>query len=287
MIRLLRREFRSGYPIEWLLAALRGRSQRPAQRSAMAERALAATQRRWMYAALEPGWRRRYAAAFVWFELPGLLVALRQLAGRERTALGHLVETSLWPPVLLAELEAAADLPAAADRLERRWLPVLPGIAGLGQGCRRVGARGMEEQLGNAFFAALPAQPLTPELRRFFAELRTLRNLLTLQRLARWNLRRPDALYPGPWPLDRRLASSDPLRRQQALRQRFGTAVETPEDLERAVLNRLSRDLQRHERQDPRGALLLNALWREQLRLRAAGLRQWAGDEVAAWEASG
>ena len=153
--------------------------------------------------------------------------------------------------------------------------------------CRRQGARGLEQQLDDAFFAALPAQPLAPELRRFFAELHTLRNLLTLQRLARWNLRGALPLYPGGLPVDRRLASDDPLQRQRALRRLFGAAIETPEELERALLARLGQILQRREREDPRGALLLNSLWQLQLQARTAGLRQWGGEALAAWEATG
>jgi len=286
MIRLLR-QMPDGYPVDWLLAALRSRRRLPSRHSAVMEREVLSIERRWIYGGLERRWRRRYAALFFWFELPALLVGLRQLAGREPGALQKLVNISLWPPRLLTELAQIEDLPSAAERLEREWRPVLPGIAGLGQTCRLQGPRGLEQQVDDAFFAALPAQKLAPELRRFFDELRTLRNLLTLQRLARWNLRGALPLYPGGVPVDRRLASDDPLQRQRAMRRLFGAAVDAPEDLERALLERLGQALQRREREDPRGALLLNSLWQMQMQTRRAGLRQWGGEALAAWEAAG
>jgi len=245
---------------------------------------------RWVFGAMNVGFRRMFAPCFLYFELRNLQMILRALAARNQVEFSRLSGQSLLPQKLRLMLQQSGGFDDALAHLDAWLIPVIGGWQPLAATYRAGSTRAVEQQLVDGLLLAMATGSLRTELTGFVAELIDLRNLLTVARYLRWDLAEPPLLAGGS-AISRQLKTAYAARGMDGLQgvlQR--QAVDAGADValfESELLARIGRRLA-HAGRDPLGpAMVLDYLWRRYQLFRSAGLEAWAGDELAAWEQLG
>lgn len=297
MKRLLRDLKNDGYPLDFLLARLRGR--RPLwpkhltnrQREQIDPWMSRQTELYWLYKTMNRTARYQFGLCFLHVELRRLLIALRRLSGRSREGLEQLSEQSLLNQKFLRRLQRAADVADAARLLDSELDHTTCTAPRLEKTLTEQGQRQMEEQLFDTFFRFVVSRACKPAVRCYFAHLIDLRNMLSILKSKRWQLAEwppflaGGSLTPEQWRLLQRPGQE--LRLRQAILRISGSDGFDAESVEHAFLGRVQRRLHRQARAEPEAFLLLDYLWARDLHTRNLGLQRWAGDQLAAWEKIG
>lgn len=286
-----------GYPLDFLLARLRGRRRAWSTATGRHSRQpvdpwpALQSELHWLYKTMPRKTRREFAFCFLYFELQRLLTGLRLLAGRNREGMNRLVEQSLFDRDLLRQLQKVREVNDATRLLDTALSDENGSGLQLEQTLTDQGQRKMEERLIDAFFHEADSRNRRPALRRFFSQLVDLHNLLALLKSRRWQLPEDRPLLPGgtqtpeQWQALQRPGQELKLRR--SIGRISGIEEFEPESVEHAMLGRIQRRLHRQARTQPDPYLVLDYLWSHYLHTRNLGLQRWAGDQLAAWEKLG
>lgn len=278
LMALLSRPAFDGYPDEYLLARLRGRraglsSGRQSQAAAAGITDAGAwdaqrSEFRWVYRQMNAGLRQTFAPLFLWFELRTIILCLRFRRGGERVKAAGLLPASLLAKPLQQALTEDGEPAEVMDALSGLLAAVADQYRGLGDLYRERGGRELEQRLVTLYLERMTDLPLHPLLREFFRALIDMRNLVTLAKQLRWNLREPQAFIRGGELAPERLGQSlgeGSAAGVAALLAAFpgmGTLSTAPLNLEQQLYGWLTGKVRRFGR-DPLGVgLVLDYLWR-------------------------
>jgi len=275
---LLSRPAFAGYPDEYLLARLRGRraglgSERQSQAAAagMTDAEAWDTQRsefRWVYHQMNVGLRQTFAPLFLWFELRTIILCLRLRRGGERGKAAGLLPASLLAKPLQQALTEEGEPAEVMDALSGLLAAVAEPYRGLADLYRQQGGRELEQRLVTLYLERMTDLPLHPLLREFFRGLIDLRNLVTLAKQLRWQLREPQVFIRGGEITPERLGqaleegSAAGLAALLAALPGMGASPAAPLNPEQQLFGWLTGKVRRLGR-DPLGVgLVLDYLWR-------------------------
>jgi hypothetical protein len=290
---LLEQPAGEGYPTEYLLARIRARraslvaarlSPVPAELPGAGGMAATAAREQlraefcWVYRQMSEELRKTFAPLFFWFELRTILLALRFRRGGERGKAERLLSASLLAEPVRRVLTEEGDPARLIDELAGLLATVAGPCRGLGDICRQQGWRDFEQSLANCCLERMAGPPVHPLLREFFRALIDLRNLVTLAKQLRWQLKGPSAFIRGGELALARLEKARDAGTPAGLAALLGslpgmgvlpTAPGNPEPLLLGWLTRKLRALGR----DPLGiGLVLDYLWNCSVEARRLGL---------------
>jgi ATP synthase C subunit len=278
-----------GFPLEYLLARLKGRRRylvddwpavldapeplaavpaapyRPTPGHRSAEEVWQGMQREcaWVYGQLGPQLRARLAPFFLYLELRTLVFAVRHRQSGDTKALALLLARSLLAgPVqrlLTAEPEPARLVARLAEELGE-WAG--PGRS-LAAAYRERGVAGFEERLFSSYLARVTVSRLHPAMAEFFRLLIDGRNVVILAKYRRWRLPGASFIIGGGIRLSRlqQLAAAGEAREEPFPLWGEQLAL-TAGNLETRLLTRLSRLVGRLEREPTGVGCVLAYLWR-------------------------
>jgi hypothetical protein len=293
LIDLLRQPRTEGYPTDFLLARLRGKRQyltdmpgRVTRTSVADSWELLQADYRWLFEAMQPPLRQRYAPCFLYYEVRSVQMLLRAFIGLERSQIERLCQNSLLRQELLKQVclcETIEEVLAVLDG----WLGRL-----LSPGVRLVdlyalsGNRAVEETLTDGLLRHITSGRHNPEVAEFFREQVDFRNLLTAGRYLRWELGEIPLLNGGGEVSRQLIAAagrSDSKRMQQVITE-YVDDVSDIALFESVWLARCGRRLEMAGRDPLGGSLILDYLWRRYQAFRQTGLNFWSGESIGVWE---
>ena len=279
-----------GYPRDYLLSRLRARrrellgDRRTPVEPASAEAPWRAFRREcaWVFRQMDARWRQDFTPLLTYWELPGLVRAIRFIRQGE-----GLTQEALFPDSLIlgrwqrtvSECRDGAEAAAAALAALSEESPALAGLEAI---YRREGGRRFEEELMDRFLVAPGRGRLRGVVGDYFKALVDRRNLLRLAKHQRWGLESP-VLLPGG---ELARTALEALWRQGDLTMSLRCAAAwageaAPEDwrtlsvvLERGLLRRL----RRWGRDPLQAGVVLDYLGRCRLRARNLSLLARAGE---------
>lgn len=209
---LLEQPAGEGYPAEYLLARIRGRRANlvAARLSpvavelpvvggmpATAAREQLRTEFGWVYRQMNEELREIFAPLFFWFEVPTIILGLRFRRGGEQGKATSLLAASLLAAPVQRALTQEGDPAQLIDDLAGLLATVAEPCRGLGSICRQQGWKDFEQGLVTCYLERMTGPPVHPLLREFFRALIDLRNLVTLAKQMRWQLKVPPAFIRG------------------------------------------------------------------------------------------
>jgi vacuolar-type H+-ATPase subunit C/Vma6 len=313
---LLRRERRSGYPAEYLLARIRGRRSRlirdwraplaaatpaeflssPLYQGFVRERSLDGLWRSllreqgWVFGQMEEGLRRALAPYFLYTELRTVLICLRLLQSGKTQQIGEVLAGCLLDERVQAVL-AERDAEAGAAGLEEVLVPLSGAFRGLAAEYREAGLRGLEQRIVRNYLESVLVRTLHPSLRELFVRIIDARNILALYKSLKSGARDRSVFIEGgtvtTGRLQELLERDDLLAVTGMVRLASGIAISAPEptQVEVALYRGITRHLKREGR-DPLGTVVvLEYLWRCSLEVMNLGVL-FAGRVLAREEAA-
>ncbi|MHB8810556.1 MAG: hypothetical protein ACYC9M_11150 [Desulfobulbaceae bacterium] len=209
MQRLLIEAHGPGYPGDYLLSRIQGRSGAltavtgalPA-RTGMTDRddrrywEQAATERFWLFRQLDAELRAALAPLFVFFELGPMATALRYQAGGRPGDADRVLETSMLAPAIRAVLRGREGVAEVLSRLERSLAGSVLSVAGIKESYSEGGLQRCEELLRRRFLMQALAMVRQQDLAFFCRAVVDIRNILVAAKWLRW---RPESV-PAPIP---------------------------------------------------------------------------------------
>jgi len=278
LMALLSRPAFDGYPDEYLLARLKGRwaglgSGRQSKAAAGGMTDADAwdpmhSEFRWVYRQMNERLRLTFAPLFLWFELRTIILCLRFRRGGDRAKAAGLLPASLLAKPLQQALTEEGEPAEVMEALSGLLAAVAEPYRGLADLYRQRGGRELEQRLVTLYLERMTDLPLHPLLREFFRGLIDLRNLVTLAKLLRWQLREPQVFIRGGEITPERLGqaleegSAAGLAALLAALPGMGVPPAAPLNPEQQLFGWLTAKVRRLGR-DPLGVgLVLDYLWR-------------------------
>ncbi len=291
---LLQRLEDRGYPVEYLLSRIRGRRSRlitdwrpliydaaPLDYIASARYQGFARERspeglwrnlvrehRWVYSQMNGRLRTIFQPYFFYAELRTIFICFREMIDQQSGKTGELLEASLLSDEIKRILSASADLPAALAGMERVLSSLSAGFAGLAGAYEDEGLRGVEQRMTNAYLSAVAGSGLHPLMKTFFARLIDSRNIMSLYKCLRLDLKTPPSFISGGLIAEARLrevlAKNELFGVNALISDHFGIKIDAPEPtkVELALYKGLTGFLKKEGREPFGIGLILDYLWR-------------------------
>ncbi len=293
MMELLQKPVDPGYPEEYLLSRIRGRRSGLIRdwkrllfdaslfetttlpktgllkaKSPDAVWANLIREYRWVYGQMNMRLRRIFGPFFLYSELRTLIICLRRLPDRKAGALDELLNRSLLSDEIKEVLFLSTDLPTAVSGIERMFAPLGKTAPGLAAVLEEDGLRGVEQRLVEWYLAETVAAGLDPLLELFFSRLIDARNVMSIYKYLRLEIKTIPPLIPGGTvPKERLLGiakGGDLIEIGKLTEELTGLQVERPDPtlVELALYRGITGWLKKAGR-DPFGvAPILDYLWR-------------------------
>jgi ATP synthase C subunit len=223
---------------------------------------------RWVYVQMNRRLRETFYPFFLYAELRTVFACLRRIKDKKTGALDDLLSNSLLSEAVRDVLLVNTDLKSAVAGIESLFSSFSPGFAGLTGVLETGGLRGVEQRVTERFLAEAAGFVPHPVMKTFFSRLIDARNILSLAKFLRFELKTVPSPIPGGTVSGARLtetARTENLASLEALvNEVTGVRLERPEppQVERALYRGMTRWLRRAGR-DPFGvAPILDYLWR-------------------------
>jgi len=269
---------------DYLYARIRSRRSRleisgSDERSAGGEpRQMLRDQYHWVYRRLNRRLRAQLRPVFEYEELRTVMLALRYLAARDRSALAATVNGSLLNRSLGRAVTGSARVATAVAALERLLAEDYPFCRGLAEIYLKQGPGGLEQALNGGYLRQTVGRVRPPALRLYFRYLVSMRNLLALYKHLHWKLPLPPPLIEGgEIELDRfnRIWAEQDLPGVATLARKLTGRDEDPfqAGLEEMLCRGLAERLRLAGRDPLQIGVLLDYLWRCRMAARNRGLR--------------
>jgi len=279
LVELLRPIRSGGYPIDYLLARLPTRragllTSCPGGGGREARRELD-RELDWFHGQLEPVSRRQLAPVLLFFELPGLLAALRFREAGDRSGVTACLKSSRLHRTIREILGTEGSGPETLKELGRILASLNPSLAGLERFRRERGRAGLEQAIVSGLLSAARREHPAGPIRDFLDQLAARQDLLRQAKAEKW---------PGKVSLAWRTRQIH----DRSQHRFFGQPAweDDPDTLDRRLLAVLARDWRRRSRTGGRLEQLLDYLWTCYLVARDCGVRQLTellgGERVAA-----
>ena len=292
MQRLLIEAHGPGYPGDYLLSRIQGRSGAltgvtgalPAK-TGTAERddsrcwERAATERFWLFRQLDAELRVVLAPLFVFFELGPMATALRYQAGGRPGDADRVLQTSMLAPAIRAVLRGREGVAEVLSRLERSPAGSVLFLAGLRKSYSEGGLQHCEELLRRRFLMQALTMVRQRDLAFFCRAVVDIRNIIVVAKWLRWHPESVPALIPGgqvPLPRTGKMVTAEMLARMvRRWTHGLNPAGDQlrPEFLEPFLHAHLLRRLTRRRREGGVAAACIEYVWRGYFFARECSLR--------------
>ncbi len=223
---------------------------------------------RWVYGQMNARLRTLFGPFFLYSELRTLIICLRRLEDRKAGVLDELLHRSLLSDAMKEVLFLSTDLHAAVLGIERMLAPLGKTASGLTGALEKDGLRGVEQRLIEWYLAETAASGLAPLLRLFFSHLIDARNIMSIYKYVRLEIKTVPPLIPGGTVPEAKLYAiakgGDLIAVGSLTGELTGMPVERPDPtlIELALYRGITVWLRRAGR-DPFGAApILDYLWR-------------------------
>ncbi len=223
---------------------------------------------RWVYGQMNTRLRGIFGPFFLYSELRTLIICLRRLPDRKAGVLDELLNRSLLADELKQVLFLSPDPQTAVSGIERMLAPLGKKAPGLTDALEKDGLRGVEQRLVEWYLAETVASRLDPLLKLFFSRLIDARNVISIYKYLRLEIKTMPPLIPGGTvPVERLLGiakSGDLIEIGSLTEELTGLPVERPDPtlVELALYRGITGWLKKVGR-DPFGvAPILDYLWR-------------------------
>ncbi len=223
---------------------------------------------RWIYARMDSEARRRFAPFFLYAELRTITVALRQGGGAGREESGGLLAESLLADDIKAALLRRDEVMSRVQVIENAFRALSPEFAGLTDVLKEHGLRGVEQKMAQAYLAWASGAGIDPVIRSFFRKVIDARNLLSLFKEIRFDMKiRPRYLGGGNIAEEEYDAVADAGDMNAVLaliRKKLGISIDVPDitKVERALYQGITRRLKSEARDLLGAGVILDYLWR-------------------------
>ena len=233
---------------------------------------------RWVYFQMNNKLRNIFSPFFLYAELRTIFFFLRYRATNEQAKWEQLLSVSLLSQRSKMRLKRGEDIHDAVRIVEELLVSFSSLFRGTGEPFIKEGLRGMERWLTNRYLEHAVTVRNHPVIKRFFVRTIDSRNLLTLYKRLRWDLKGEVDFVRGGSISVRKLRAADEkgdmfnaLRMIQAF---TGVAVQIPDatSVEKALYTAMTRTLRREGREPSGVALILDYLWRCSMEIRNLGV---------------
>ncbi len=290
---LLKEIEEAGYPTEYLVARICGRSASlitdwspliftpdplaslPAARyggvagkpSDIAWRRLA-QEYEWAYLQMDRKLRGIFRPFFTYGELRNLFLALRYKTMRDDERIREVFLWSLLSEKVKTMISGREDVLAAVQGVENFLTTVSEKFSGLVEQFKREGLGAVEQHITDAYLERTGGLTLHPILRFFFTHLIDARNIMSLSKHLRWEMASPPPFIRGGGlsePAFTRAVEKKNGGGVAALVKRLTgktMVILSPADVENAILNGLTRLVRKAARTSSEVGLILEYLWR-------------------------
>ena len=302
-MRLLQEIEDKGYPTEYLLSRIRGRrvslisDWEPFLLGAATAESLPLHHRdfipdaspqgewrhllrefRWVYYQMNRKLWQIFSPFFLYAELGTVFFFLRYRTTNEQAKWEQLLSVSLLSKRSKMRLRKSEDIHDAMRMVEELLASFSPLFRGTGETFVKEGLRGTERWLTNKYLEYAVTIRLHPVIKKFFVRTIDSRNLITLYKQLRWDLRVQEDFVNGG-SINRRTlkAAADKGDMFHVLRmiQIFtGVIVQNPDatSVEKALYKGMTRSLRREGREPSGISLILDYLWRCSMEIRNLGV---------------
>lgn len=147
-----------------------------------------ADERRWLFRQMHLDLRLATAAVFLYFEIRGMVHALRFIGAGQHGDIGPIVNRSLLFAGLKKILLAKMPVEKTVDRLAVILHDTPLQIRGLPEILQEKGIQGCEETIRTSFFKGSLGVDLHPDTHSFFTTFITMQNALTMAKCRRWDM---------------------------------------------------------------------------------------------------
>lgn len=233
---------------------------------------------RWVYFQMNKRLRKIFSPFFLYAELRTLFFFLRYRTTNEQTKWEQLLSVSLLSKRCKMRLKRSEDIQDAVRMVEELLVSYSSLFRGTGETFIKEELRGMERWLTNRYLEHAATLSLHPVIEKFFVRTIDSRNLITLYKRLRWDLKGEADFVKGGSISGRTLkAAADKGDMFNALRmiEAFtGVAVQTPDatSVEKSLYKGMTRTLRREGREPSGVALILDYLWRCSMEIRNLGV---------------
>jgi len=233
---------------------------------------------RWVYFQMNKRLGQIFSPFFLYAELRTLFFFLRYRTTNEQTKWEQLLSVSLLSKRSKMRLKRSEDIQDAMSMVEELLVSYSSIFRGMGETFIKEGLRGMERWLTNRYLEHAVTLSLHPVIKKFFVRTIDSRNLLTLYKRLRWDLKgEADFVKGGSITVHKLRAADDRGDMFNALRmiQAFtGVTVQNPDatSVEKAVYTATTHTVRREGREPSGVALILDYLWRCSMEIRNLGV---------------
>ena len=291
---LLKNPADPGYPVEYLLSRIKGRRSRltrdwrpflfgPAPHepqpavgpgSSYKESTSDAAWRellkeyQWLYSQMNQQLRATFTPYFLYAELRTICIGLRRLADKKDGAINELLDRSLLSDEVKDALASSPELPTAVREIERLFSELSGRFAGLAETLETDGLRGVEQRLVETCLSVTINSRLHPLMKMFFSRIIDGRNIMSVYKYLRFDLKSRPGFIPGgsiaALRMKEIMAKDDLMALSALVREFTGVAVERPDptSIERALYRGMTHWLRKEGREPFGVAPLLDYLWR-------------------------
>ncbi len=223
---------------------------------------------RWVHGQMNRELRKIFHPYFLYAELRTIFICLRNIREKKEGVLDELLVNSLLSDEMKKVLLTSDGLAEAVAGIERMFIPLSEQFAGLSDVAQNEGLRGVEQRLTEAYLTVTVGSRLHPLVHLFFSRLIDARNIISLYKYLRLELKSLPPALPGggiPEARLREAAGKGDLPAIGSLIHEFtGIKVERPEPtmVEVALYTSMTRWLHKEGREPFGVAPILDYLWR-------------------------
>lgn len=305
-----------GYPVEYLISRIRGRrvflindwetlvlSDSPREYLASSRFGGTMTDKspeggwrelmrefRWVYLLMDQGLRRIFLPFFFYSELRTLFTCLRHKRAKEETSIEEVLVDGLLPERARKALKESETLLAAIKGIENSYGYLLASFRGIGEIFVKDGLRGVEQRVTDRYLEETVSSGLSykselhPVIRKFFMRIIDSRNVITLLKHMKWDMKAvPDFIKGGnisPSRLREAIEKRDAAGMSSIILRVTGTSVQKPEAVavENSLYKAMTRFLRREGREPSGIGFVLDYLWMCSIEVRNLGTLLYGKD---------
>jgi vacuolar-type H+-ATPase subunit C/Vma6 len=293
-----------GYPTEYLLSRIRGRrvslvtdweplifgaapreqpsslSQRWAMDDISSEGVWKHLQRefRWVYLQMNSTLKKIFRPFFIYTELRTLFFCFRYKTEKDTPKIEKILSQSLLSKQCKETLRKSEDMRGCIKEMEDLFLALSPKFKGMQEIFAKKGLRGIEQHLTERYLEHVIQSDIHPVMGDFFSRIIDARNIITLYKNLRWELKnRPDFIRGGTIgheKMNRIWEKGDLFEVLVLIRSFTGIEVQNPDatGVENSLYKAMTRYLKREGREPSGIGLILDYLWRCTIEARNLGI---------------
>lgn len=233
---------------------------------------------RWVYYQMNRKLWQIFSPFFLYAELRTIFFFLRYRATNEQAKWEQLISVSLLSKWCKTRLKKSEDIHDAVRIVEELLVSFSSIFRGAGETFIKEGLRGMERCLTNRYLEHTVTLSLHPVIKKFFVRTIDSRNLITLYKRLRWDLKgEADFVKGGSISVHKLRVADERGDMFNALRmiQAFtGITLPIPDatNIEKSLYTAMTHTVRREGREPSGVALILDYLWRSSMEIRNLGL---------------